>query len=396
MEGTSLLPTVRHACVTLLALCAATACLPATSGAADDFGTPPAPLSESAPGDVLRAQHFIPRSLGVRLPGGGETWRILYRSTDATGRPDAVTGTLVLPRNRAPKALVSLAPGTQGMGDQCAASRQLRFGTLYEGIAIADMLRRGWAVAMTDYEGLGTPGLHTYMVGRSAGPAALDVLRAARRLDEANLPDDLPLGLVGYSQGGNAAAWAAELQPQYAPELDLVGVAAGGVPADLVTVQRNIDGGPYSGLMILGGLGLEAAYGVDIDQYHTYRGTQEYYDAQNDCLLETLVKAAFRRLSGITTIDPFDDPEIRARAEENRLGDLPPGVPVLVQHGRNDDIVPVGQAREMYDAWCAMGATARWRSNDADHIGGYLIANRRAIAWMGDRLAGRPEPGTCP
>lgn len=378
----------------LLATCLAAACLPASAHAS--FGEPPSPPSESAPGDVLRAAHFIPRGLGLRLPGAGVTWRVLYRSTDARGEANAVTGAVILPSAVRPRAIVALAPGTQGMGDQCAASRALRFGYLYEALAIGDMLRRGWAVAMTDYEGLGTPDEHPYLVGHSAGPATLDVLRAALRLDAAGLDDDLPLAVVGYSQGGNAAAWAAQLRASYAPELDLAGVAAGGVPSDLAAIQRQVDGGPYSALMHLGGLGLEIAYGVDIDQYHTRRGRLEYRDAMNDCLPEILAKSAFRTLTQITTSDPLADPAVAARLEENRLGAIAPDVPMLLQHGRFDDIVPLAQARAVRDAWCAAGTTVRWRSNAGDHVGSYLVTNTRAIRWVADRLAGRPDTGTCP
>lgn len=37
----------------------------------------------------------------------------------------------------------------------------------------------------------------------------------------------------GYSGGGHAAGWAAQLANEYAPELNIIGAALGGVPADL-------------------------------------------------------------------------------------------------------------------------------------------------------------------
>lgn len=137
--------------------------------AADPFSTPPDPLPAGVPGDIIRAEPIVPRALAWRLPGSGLAWRILYRSTNATGQAVAVTGTVILPRPGAPRALVGLAPGTQGMADQCAPSRLLRQGLLYESAAITGMLERGWAVAMTDYEGLGTPGTHTYRSAAARG-----------------------------------------------------------------------------------------------------------------------------------------------------------------------------------------------------------------------------------
>ena len=44
-------------------------------------------------------------------------------------------------------------------------------------------LKAGYAVVRTDYEGLGTPGAHPYLIGASEGRAMLDMVRAARKLD---------------------------------------------------------------------------------------------------------------------------------------------------------------------------------------------------------------------
>lgn len=378
-----------------LAACALALAAPAPASAGDGFSTPPDPLPAGAPGDLIRAEPIVPRALAFRLPASGRAWRILYRSTNATGQPVAISGAVVLPRRGTPRALVGLAPGTQGMADHCAPSRLLRRGLLYEGVAIAGMLERGWAVAMTDYEGLGTPGVHTYMVGRSAGPAALDVLRAARNLQAAELSAALPTALTGYSQGGNAAAWAAQLQPTYAPDVTLVGVAAGGVPSDLAAVQRQVDGGPYAAVMVMGGLGLETAYGLDIDRFHTPRGSREYWEAARDCLLTSVLKMGFRRTRPLTTSDPLADPLIRARMEENRLGGIAPAAPMLLQHARHDDIIPVPQARAVHEAWCAAGATSTWRTTGLDHIGGFLGTLPRTFDWLRLRIEGKARQVGC-
>lgn len=221
------------------------------------------------------------------------------------------------------------------------------------------------------------------------------MLRAAKRLTAANLPAALPTAITGYSQGGQAAAWAAQLQPTYAPEVDLVGVAAGGVPSDLAAVQRQVDGGPYAAVMVMGALGLEIAYGVDIDQYHTPRGSREYWESARDCLLASVFKMGFRRTKPLTTSDPLADPLILARIEENKLGGIAPQVPVLLQHGRYDDIIPLRQARAVHDAWCAAGVASRFRLTGLDHIGGFLGNLPRTFDWLRLRLEGKDEAGDC-
>jgi dipeptidyl aminopeptidase/acylaminoacyl peptidase len=142
------------------------------------------------------------------LKGGGNRL-LLYRSSGVTGKRTAVSGTLAVPKGRAPKGgwpLISWAHGTTGIADRCAPSRG--------GDAAPPLLERwlkaGYAIARTDYEGLGTPGDHPYLNGRSEGSALLDAARAARRLDKRIGKRFL---LAGHSQGGQAVLWAASMAP---------------------------------------------------------------------------------------------------------------------------------------------------------------------------------------
>src|SRR5260221_719477 len=119
---------------------------------------------------------------------------------------------------------------------------------------------RGWAVAVTDYPGLGTPGDETYSVGIAEGRAVLDALRSATLLRGAGLSTTAPMGLEGYSQGGGAAGWAAQLQPWYAPGLRLQGIAMGGTPANLQAVAANINGTAFFAFLGGSAIGFNAAY----------------------------------------------------------------------------------------------------------------------------------------
>jgi cephalosporin-C deacetylase-like acetyl esterase len=154
----------------------------------------------------------------------------MYRSTDTHDRPIAITGTVVTPTTpwsgMGQRPIVSYAVGTQGVGDDCAPSKSMAARFEYEGPFIAGLLARGYGVVVTDYEGLGTPVVHTYVNRASQGHAVLDAIRAAQRLPEASLPDAGPVAIAGYSQGGGASASAAELQPRDAPELKLKGAYA--------------------------------------------------------------------------------------------------------------------------------------------------------------------------
>ncbi|MGH3739412.1 MAG: hypothetical protein ACRDT6_27990, partial [Micromonosporaceae bacterium] len=141
----------------------------------DPFYTPPDPLPGVPAGTVLRSR---PVDVSANLlPVPVDAWQLLYRSTSATGAPNAVSGTVLVPRvawSAGARPLVSYAVGTHGLGPECAPSYKLASGTEDESGAFGLALRRGWAVVVTDYEGLGTPGPHTYVAGPALGHAMLD------------------------------------------------------------------------------------------------------------------------------------------------------------------------------------------------------------------------------
>jgi pimeloyl-ACP methyl ester carboxylesterase len=150
---------------------------------------------------------------------------LLYSSTSATGRAVPVSGTVAVPKGKAPKGgwpVVTWAHGTVGIADRCAPSIA---GTQanYDSPLLNRWLKAGYAVVRTDYEGLGTPGAHPYLVGVSEGRSVLDVVRAARKLDKTLSKKVL---IAGHSQGGHAALWAASLAKKWTPELNLRGTVA--------------------------------------------------------------------------------------------------------------------------------------------------------------------------
>jgi hypothetical protein len=99
-----------------------------------EFYTPPDPLPPGAPGDLIRTE---PSRL-VLEPSGqlgafvGTGTRIMYRGTDALGKPVAVTGTYIEPDvpwpGNGPRPLLAYATAPYGMGEQCAPSRMFNQG----------------------------------------------------------------------------------------------------------------------------------------------------------------------------------------------------------------------------------------------------------------------------
>jgi pimeloyl-ACP methyl ester carboxylesterase len=328
---------------------------------------------------------------GVRLRA--RAWRVLYRSNSAIGEPTAVSGTVLLPGRSSSRVrpLLGYAIGTHGIGDTAAPSRLLARGLEWEAGLMAMALARGWAVAITDYEGLGTPGDHTYMVGRALGPNVLDAMRAARALAPTELPADGPAAIVGYSEGGAAAAWAAQLQPSYAPELALAGVAAGAAAADLEAAGPNLDGTFFSFFIAYGGIGYAAAYPeLDLDSYLTPVARAGIEVLRNSSVLQAALSGPrFVRAADLTQPNVLELPDWRRRLHENRLGLIAPAAPVLLHHARRDQIVSFAQSLNLRDDWQALGADVRLyvTRGGVDHISGAVAGTPIALDWLARRLA---------
>lgn len=212
-----------------------------TGPAGAAFYTPPANLPGVRHGDPIWVRS-MPATNSLRLAGASRNLLVLYRSTRLDGRPTAVSGAIALPKGKAPAGgwpVITWAHGTTGIADQCAPTRQGRSTATYA-VRLRAQLQRylaaGYAVVSTDYEGLGTPGGHPFLVGRSEGRSVLDIVRAARKVDRRV---GRRVGIIGHSQGGHAAIWAASLARTWTPELDVRGTVAY-APASHIADQAGI------------------------------------------------------------------------------------------------------------------------------------------------------------
>ncbi|MYW64368.1 triacylglycerol lipase [Streptomyces sp. SID8379] len=393
------------------------------------FYNPPAELP-SANGALIRTEAL---PLGLSIPGldgrplPGTATRLMYRSTDSTGQPVAVTGAYIEPsaawKESGPRPLVAVASGTMGQGDQCAPSFALQHPlTLngdtvsvgYEALAIYRILATGAAVVITDYVGLGaTDRLHTYVNRLDQGHALLDAARAARAVPGASVGADSPTGLYGYSQGGGASASAAELQASYAPEIKLAGTYSGAPPANLTSVMKGIDGSALAGALawsINGFAQADPDLRSVIDANISPAGKAALADASTMCVGDALLGYGFAKSSKWTTSGKSigdiiaAEPRAQAALDKQRIGTLRPTGPVRLATGVQDDIVPHAQARQLALDWCRKGGDVTYKPIVLPNLGDKILTNHLvplltdqgdAIAWLTDRLAGKPTTSNC-
>ncbi len=194
----------------------------------DPFYHPPAALLAGQPGSIVWSRPSAPQ---VTPAGAASATTVIYRSRAIDGSPSVVSGDVLLPKGTPPAGgwpVVAWGHVTTGAGDGCAPTNatvgEAEFERKTRSAVVAQrLLQRGIAVARTDYEGIGTPGPHPYLVGRSLARSMVDMVRAARALSPTVGRSYLA---AGHSEGGVAALWTGYLGPQIAPELRLRGVAA--------------------------------------------------------------------------------------------------------------------------------------------------------------------------
>lgn len=364
----------------------ASASRPALSGIAPTDFYHPAPdlVAAAEPGQMIDA-------LEIKAPAGVRAWIVVYGSTGLDGTAVAVSGMILAPAKPAIGGypVVAFAHGTTGIADECAPSREG-----FEGVSgVVDLVRRGYVITATDYEGLGTDGIHPYLVGISEGRSVLDSIRAAQDLPEAGAAAQAVV--IGISQGGQAALWAAQLAPSYAPGLDLLGAMAGSPPTDMLALERWAFGeaaagrlAPVRAPLLLFGVWNDV-YGLPLD-FLTDEGRASALHGREACNASNISGTPY-------LTDPAQLPDWSQRLVENSPGGVRTDVPMLVVSPLEDELVQYDTQVSGVELMCAVGDTIELRSVTGGHVASFVTPSAwRAITdWIADRFAGVAPVSTC-
>ncbi|MBA2347966.1 MAG: alpha/beta fold hydrolase [Solirubrobacterales bacterium] len=387
-----LLPAALAAIALLLAPGAATAKRVPSGPAGAAFYTTPKPLGGKRHGDLLRARRLTG---AAALPGARRTDLLLYRGTGVDGKPVAISGALSIPKGKAPRGgwpVISYAHGTTGLADQCAPTRDGSSPlTAYVYPTLTSWLKRGWAVVRTDYEGLGTAGVHPYLVGTSEGRAVLDVVRAARQRDR-RLSTRRVI-LAGHSQGGHAALWAAALAPSYTRDLRVKGTVAfapashTGKQGALISALKDPSGLTGLAASILAGVEVQRP-ALDVAGKLTDRARALYPQVATRCLPDLLGTSSFGGLAPADLLRPDADlaPVLKA-LNENDPETLKIKTPLRVEQGLMDTTVFPSFTKDLVTALRGRKATIDFVERDGVDHGAIVIDGAKAsTSWIAKRL----------
>ncbi len=374
-------------------------------GMIDVGGTPAlaqaAPQARSgariAPGTLLDSQPL------PNAPEGAAAYRVLYRSTGLRGEPIAVSGAIIVPAGPVPpggRPIVAWAHPTTGVVDKCAPSLARVLDRSIQGLR--EMLARGYIVAATDYPGLGTPGVHPYLVGISEGRAVLDSVRVARQLAGPGGAANA-FAVWGHSQGGHAALFTGLLAHGYAPDLTLVGVAAAAPATELATLMMaDLDTSGGKNLTAMTLWSWSRVYGAPITKVVTPQALPVIDELANECI-ETIVDVLERRGPSraldrsFLAVDNLADREPwRSLLARNTPGTLPPRIPVFLAQGSTDNLVLPRVTQDYRARLCRAGSRVAFDLvPGVGHLSIARDAAPAAIDWIGDRFAGEPAPSNC-
>ncbi|MBF6464571.1 lipase [Nocardia beijingensis] len=360
----------------------------------DAFYTPPPGFESLPPGTILASRRG---GTGLTLLPLQST-ELLIRSTDSKDRPVPVVATLLVPRTPwpgpGPRPVLSLNAAIDSLGHRCAPSYELRNELWAELWAAQIPLSKGYAVLVPDHQGP----RQAYAAGLMAGHAVLDSIRAVVNTPEFGLRPDAPTVVTGYSGGAIASGWAAQLAPRYAPELNLVGAAFGGVPADFDLLLSTMNGrNAASGVFLAATLGLAREYPELLDLMND-DGWRLAQIGKDLCMVAEEfggVVAPIPVQALTHAAAPTELPMVREILTANRLGASAPTVPVFLYHGTHDPWVPLAGAEKLYADWCGAGTPVDFQVYLGEHFVVGLSGIPGANSWIDDRFAGRPVAPNC-
>jgi len=378
----------------------------------DDFyKSDPASLAHARNGKILKARRINP-AIYVFVSLNVDAWQLEYRTTDVRGVPVANVTTVLKPRGAAPaggRKLLSYSVAEDSGAQYCGPGWALQYGgfplnspasQLEPIIPIASGLSQGWTVSIPDYEGPHS----NFGASVAQAHSILDAARAVQDFAPAQTAGRTTrTAFWGYSGGSLGPSKAAEIRGQYAPDINVAGIAVGGIAAaNMEASVRHNNGGTYAGLVASAFVGMATEYPDmrrELDDHMDLLGKVVLATKPYSCLQWGTAVFPFYNYLGSMSVDPFTLPGIKHAVTESSLGSAPtPRVPEYFYQAVYDELVPTWTVDNIYKKYCAAGHPSLTYNRETlgEHMSsGALTGVPDAFFWIRDRLNGRPAAAGC-
>jgi Secretory lipase len=371
----------------------------------DPFYSYSGSLKGVAPGSVLTTRTVTLAESGKAAPITAT--QLLYRTSGELGQPTVTVATIVRPTvSVGTTKIVSYQTAYDALGSQCDPSYTLQGGNSSYSTAqeeeqlILTYSGLGYTVVVPDYEGERLD----WGAGQESGYGTLDAIRATENLLRLT-PASTPVGMIGYSGGSIATEFASELAPTYAPHLDIVGVAEGGVPVDFLHNLSYINGSPdWSGVIPAVLVSTARAFGVGFEQYLSPYGVQVTNQVKNECInsfvgdypgltYQKLLKPKYQDIYKIPSFVRLAD-----RLIMSRIG-TPKG-PLFIgvgnADGTGDGVMVAKDVEALAHTYCQRGVSVQFNEYSGDdHDAAAVPFEEGAFAFLTERLAGQSVKNGC-
>jgi acetyl esterase/lipase len=351
------------------------------------------------PGTLIRIWPLEGGAPGVR-GGAADAFRILYRSTSPSGQTIPVSGAIYIPSGPPPaggRNVIAWAHPTSGVMPPCAPSLMPDVGGMMWNLGV--MIREGYIVVATDYPGLGTDGIHPYLIGESEARSVIDSVRAARDMPNSGATNRF--AVWGHSQGGHAALYTGEIAARYAPELKLVGVAAA-APATYLVELFDSDESTSQDLVAMSVLSWTRLEDVPVATLVEPDAMLAFERTAKDCLesvsefekIET-DESPLKHIQFLK-VNPAKAEPWRGIMQHNTPGQAPAGAPVFIAQGTADTTVNPAITKRFGEALCAQGVRVSFMElPGVTHTFAARDSANAALSWMTERFREAPAPSSC-
>ncbi|KUJ18453.1 lipase [Mollisia scopiformis] len=362
----------------------------------DPWYTAPPNFEDAAPGTILRLR-VAPGNIPSVIANCSQAYHLLYRTTNALYQPSWAMTTLYVPlsaSNSSSTASALLSYQIPYNSADVDASPSYAFSAGSQTGDLPNALGRGWYVNFPDFEGP----LAAFGAGIQEGHAVLDSVRAVLS-SGFGLSPDTRYAMWGYSGGSVASTWAAELQGQYAPELNFSGMAIGGIVPNFTTTLGLLSGTVYAGLLPSALLGITAEFPESREYLLSKLKTNGAYNATG--FLESL-ELSFEEgfifyqyqdifnyfVDGPATVQsPLIQDLLNIQAQQGYHGI--PQMPVYVYKAIHDELSPVSVADALVERYCGVGVNILYERNTVgSHLDEDYNGDARAFAWLASVLDG--------
>ncbi|KAL7807292.1 putative secretory lipase [Trichoderma gracile] len=381
----------------------------------DPFYAVPENISAFSPGEIINYREPPARisAFGWTPSHIHKAYQILYRTTDS--HHDATSGVLtaLIPPDADYDKILSLQMAEDAATIDCGPSYTMQVSSQSNPMTASNTtalqllfaeaaLAQKWIVIVPDHEGP----KGSFTASKVTGHTVLDGIRAAKQSNHiTGIESSAKIGLWGYSGGAAATQIAIAMQGAYAPELEIAGVAMGGLSSlaeasDIFGINK----GQSAGLIPSAMLGLATQHPdlqKAIDEALEPQFRDLFYSPMHQCLQAITVLFFHQDVLGMFrngSISGVTAELVKAWKKENNFPQSKIKAPLYIYQSILDHLSDITRIDAEVRDYCDQGVSVHYERASApnlNHVKYGIVGVYKAISWMQDRLDGREAAREC-